>query len=346
MSAAAASAAAVASTAASAAAAASAPTDSAAAAAAPAATAAAAADSAAAAATANSAADFAAAPTDSAAAAAAAPANSAADAAYAGTVLMHQSLDHILRCVNQNFCYVPFNMGATLDRAPTEDEQKRLYNIRRLTINVPTPFPAWIADIMPNITTIHVESTHETIPDDLIKLANRLPSLKTLSMHGLSELPDSMASFIGRIEELDVSISSFQVFPDVLRGATNLKFLDISDSQIRIIPKWLPACCPNLRLLELSCNPLDLSTLIVFRDMPQLERLLLAETGLTSDSLETFAGALINLDFLDVSDNNLTADPRRLITHSCRIGDENNPFNRSVAEQDTKRSRQDEQNDA
>ena len=131
----------------------------------------------------------------------------------------------------------------------------------------------------------------------------RLPRLNTLSLQGVS-----VAGYV--LDDLRAAMPDCHIFTDTVVSeprplsmggmafTEDVEVLDLSSREITDISKL--STCLQLRELDLSHNPLDgLKTLT---GLPKLATLMLADTGLTDESLQTVA-ALQHLTYLDLREN-------------------------------------------
>jgi Leucine-rich repeat (LRR) protein len=260
-----------------------------------------------------------------------------------------QSLDHLLTQIRDGQrtftdrvvqIHLPLTPHA-LDREPTMVEREYLHRVQILDIfgtslDADTPLPPWVHELLINLVVIIVHAPFESLPEEIVDLADRSPFFDTLMLRSnhMSELPASVRRILPKLKTLILDRNEMTEIPDMVREAVNLEQLSLSSNAITTIPDWLPDSLPKLSDLNVSDNPLDMSTLATVGRMHQLAYLHLNHVGLTSDALACM-GALRKLEFVNIAANHLTEDPTPLLPPTCSVDASQNPF----CARATKRSR-------
>ncbi|NXQ48569.1 TLR22 protein, partial [Catharus fuscescens] len=165
------------------------------------------------------------------------------------------------------------------------------------------------------------------------------PSLQTLnlSQNSLSdlEMTSRSLSHLGNLIVLDISQNNFGEIPDVCEWPENLKYLNLSSTQIPKVTTCIP---PTLEVLDVSANNLkefglqlpflkelyltrnQLKTLPGAAPIPNLVVLSVRRNKLNSFSKEAFE-SFRRMELLDASDNNFICSCEFLsfIHHEARI---------------------------
>ncbi|NWI35433.1 TLR22 protein, partial [Picathartes gymnocephalus] len=166
------------------------------------------------------------------------------------------------------------------------------------------------------------------------------PSLQTLnlSQNSLSdlEMTSKSLSHLGKLIVLDISQNNFGEIPDMCEWPENLKYLNLSSTQIPKVTNCIP---PRLEVLDVSANNLkefglqlpflkelyltrnQLKTLPGAAPIPNLVSLSVRRNKLNSFSKEEFE-SFKRMELLDAGDNNFICSCEFLsfIHHEARIG--------------------------
>lgn len=125
------------------------------------------------------------------------------------------------------------------------------------------------------LTSLDITSTYVSN----INLHSNFPSLTTLGMHGIIEIPKLGNT---KLKELDLSFSFLKKYSNL---PTEIEALNLSQNKLSTIPKEV-LNCNNLKSIDLTENP-KLKNINILKDLPSLQHIYISKnSGISKETLD------------------------------------------------------------